>query len=1566
MQFPSPVYISEIRIIPLGSRVQADFPGILSIIFIVKKFFTSLLNFFIGGGNRLGATNPSEFDIEFFVNDLSVNLASTFEPLGKFSYNEIECINLECKNEEIRKIPTDGLVLKGCYNTITLAVYGNIITYGSMPKIPVQGNADNSTAQISSNEETNESDNGEVYTNNNVRNVRHEEFQDQNSSCDPTVSSTIADEFTKEDQPISSTSPVDIYSRSPSKEQDLLKSKREWSSPDESYQHKRTRVTGSYERRKPRTPPLQSPRISRPDCHDSDDETIKKSRLIDNEYGGDLSTTYCPSSPSMANNNTPIESPTEMYEEPVDLEPILSDEDIIDDVNGVEDLTDEMFAEEFKIETFNPFTNKLRVVKKLQVDSLKAEKFIDEMTKLCESYDNLFGSQEIMSYDNWLSLCEQILHCLHSSSDMLDLLTDNMIATIFSSIKIGLNFSLSIKYHQPGSNLRHLKVGIRLVECFASNERLLKWIIDDKQKSNVFENFFDLFMRQLIPMPVKLLIARVLYKLIDTKDGLEKLIENNGYKKIISMLSSAADIRLLYTLKSMLKKMHAHETVDRIKQLAIEIYRKSKTDDGPECKQMNEMESLFTALIASHNRDILQTRKFVPIATQFEVISKIKSPIFESFYKSHKFLESILLLLSVKHLLSPVLLMQLFKYLQLMMKNGKEFEYLTSDSNVLNDLAKLLFDSQTERDGCGDNAEVGLELAFKVETKFILDSISQLNNDLEIAEHLNALYYLCVGAGKKHVLEYIAMDDNLCVFLNLIDKEKKSSKAQGSPGFKHKSPVMNYSIDIVDFIVRNVENLDYLKKYGSVLINLVKHHDSFEPSVAAMLQEMSIFLKPLDIDRLFDCDDITPLIDTVKRGMEFLTNFPGDLIMTLRILRYMIVDDEWNDSEYCELKCDYYTMSLYHTTDGAATLFSVLEKLVTHFDQPMIHAYLFGANQGELLMKTVRPIIQILRKLLMKVIDARNVNYRDITAIETLLKTYTLIQSINSRCTTYKEAKGIQSEIIKILLAYTQPLLLPPDGMTTANIHKSLWTQMIGEIIKYTLNAPYRFTTGLAILSELLPLPLPVSSIQGNELSKLEAQRLVRERQLWSAHLHPQSQLIIEMVQSFCLSSSSELFSLLYKVCVQLSDLAPNMTLLISRSVVDLILSEAAEKNNEGNVILSRLLNFLSMLVRHACVKVSVLSLLSGKLSEVMSQILKITNDLNPDHVLSQFYVLTILQSLFDCEISMLLNTNHTPELILASGLPFKELIMQFTEDIVSLFIKTNVDILTVASLRTMTLLTEHDVTIKALKYTLWTKHDKIVERFNKIAECNNDRKHILIISEAFEMIRRSLNIEPNETSLLPPRTLSISINELSKILKWNAEEYKNDKSLHFLQLFIALVDEPKTENEENSELTEHLKVDLEALVQQLQDASKNIENEVTFSDVDILAQAEGIVTQFSSRVPFYIAENLEELNIDYWVLNPSEENDIQSCDQVAFDLNELVRECLPPETNIGTDCKRLFALSSSPQGSKDKNQSGLCFRTRRVEVSDPIGRPEKKIYSKCKNMSFEIIKFYIIILKSF
>lgn len=100
VKFVKPVHISEVRVIPLGSRVNANFPG---------------------GGVRLGATNPSQFSVEFFVNNVSNPTADSFEEFGKFEYNPYRCINLKAINTDI---PSDGLILKGWYDTITLAVYG--------------------------------------------------------------------------------------------------------------------------------------------------------------------------------------------------------------------------------------------------------------------------------------------------------------------------------------------------------------------------------------------------------------------------------------------------------------------------------------------------------------------------------------------------------------------------------------------------------------------------------------------------------------------------------------------------------------------------------------------------------------------------------------------------------------------------------------------------------------------------------------------------------------------------------------------------------------------------------------------------------------------------------------------------------------------------------------------------------------------------------------------------------------------------------------------------------------------------------------------------------------------------------------------------------------------------------------------------------------------------------------------------------------------------------------------------------------------------------------------------
>lgn len=70
--------------------------------------------------------------------------------------------------------------------------------------------------------------------------------------------------------------------------------------------------------------------------------------------------------------------------------------------------------------------------------------------------------------------------------------------------------------------------------------------------------------------------------------------------------------------------------------------------------------------------------------------------------------------------------------------------------------------------------------------------------------------------------------------------------------------------------------------------------------------------------------------------------------------------------------------------------------------------------------------------------------------------------------------KKVQNDIIETLLAYTQPALSSTESEEA--LSKSLWTKMVSEVLKYTVVGPNTWMTGLTILSELLPLPLPLQT----------------------------------------------------------------------------------------------------------------------------------------------------------------------------------------------------------------------------------------------------------------------------------------------------------------------------------------------------------------------------------------------------------------------------------------------------------------------------------------------------------
>lgn len=270
-------------------------------------------------------------------------------------------------------------------------------------------------------------------------------------------------------------------------------------------------------------------------------------------------------------------------------------------------------------------------------------------------------------------------------------------------------------------------------------------------------------------------------------------------------------------------------------------------------------------------------------------------------------------------------------------------------------------------------------------------------------------------------------------------------------------------------------------------------------------------------------------------------------------------------------------------------------------------------------------------------------------------------------------------------------------------------------------------------------------------------------------------------------------------------------------------------------------------------------------------------------------------------------------------------------------------------------------VTISILKSSLQSIKSKFNEKISQIVSSyQNEKKNQLLVPGLLEFFRATVEIDLQAPNLnLPRRSITLSSAELASIL-----DYKTGEDHFLLKLKKELNTSPESPVEPTPDLEKNIDSDSSSDVKELR---KNLEFLLTFLDIKSeksaltdqevsLPQAEGIVTQFALRLSHTIVtENVDEQLIhSYW----NEEVEEGPLDQVECDLTELIRTCLPHETNITSDCKRLLNLSASPQTTRDRAQLGLCFRARRVELEPTTGRPEKKIFGKCKySLKFDFIK---------
>lgn len=730
VQFPKPVFITQVRIIPLGARVQADFPG----------------------GVRLGATNPSKFDIEFFVNDLGMPGASAFENLGQLQYNQNDCIHLECPQE---KIPTDGLVLRGWYSTITLAVYGiltNSLTENiasptpapcepdeidEMPNVGADAARNTSMGEDEVKEEWKESLPGELNTHEHedvdyeVLRVRGSERDYRRDSGDERERRLRKSSRSSERSPSSRNrchSESNEYVRNRERERDREKPLRDWSrSPVYSRHSRRKRSERSRSDveeppKWPRTPPVSIDSPTRPRSPDYTDEESN------NHYKNLKNRSYRRSSESLVTTGHTTDVPTEscVIEDddnpgtPVEqYEPILSDDEIMGDDQDNDSNTNEdasANANEFEQEIqslalkakpaiieFDPYT---QLVQKFNIShSQQYQKDIDifknilkkfSLQSKCEGLENFKDATTTEEKESFVFLCEQLINHLSYISQnyerrrqILSGVLQNLdqLNTLSKICIIALNFEAACCQPQPAFKIRHIKTGARLMELLAPNEKIFDHLLNN-ENFDPFKEVLSLYNQSYMALSIKLLLLKTIYSLLDCRPALHHFLSPaiNGYELILELLKNSKLTRTKYFLQSIIKKLHLNEAMAVIRETCTNLFvltNYETTSLEPYRTLEACLQQLFDAL-QENCLSYQQPKRFLPVSKKFETsvdaaAQKTFSNALRSYFVQHSLAESLLLILSNSSVIPPTLLITSLDVLRSLLQCSVGIDYLTDD-----------------------------------------------------------------------------------------------------------------------------------------------------------------------------------------------------------------------------------------------------------------------------------------------------------------------------------------------------------------------------------------------------------------------------------------------------------------------------------------------------------------------------------------------------------------------------------------------------------------------------------------------------------------------------------------------------------------------------------------------------------------------------------------------------------------------------------------------------------------------------------------------------------------------
>ncbi|KAG8441819.1 hypothetical protein GDO86_010845 [Hymenochirus boettgeri] len=1546
VRFPRVVYINEVRVIPPGVRAHNSIPET----------------------RAYGETSPHNFHLDLFFNNVSKPSATVFDRLGSLDYDENSSIIFRPNS----KINTDGLVLKGWYNCLTLAVYGTVdrvILNHERESPPPPPPPPPPTQHPQLGLKRNPKHGGDKEEDGLHREGYFEPISPDRVSIHP--DGNYSDEEDGEDDPQDEGDEEDEEDEDDEDEDD-----------DD---------------------------INAEDEEDEEDDQTGDS-IVDEDDDED------------EGDDEELEAGDDGYEQ------ISSDEDGIadfereafkypsfdidytpEDLASVPTMTYDPYDKElgpllyFSCPYRTAFENEICKLQELDLDkeNTGATEVSVKLIELLELYQDDRGSKWVMALEEVPALIVKGLSFLQLKEPGRDHLSQ-----LIDWAMQALDLQLALQ--QPiALNVRQLKAGTKLVSSLAEcGSPAVEAILN----AGVIGKLFSLLFAEHVSSSLKLNAFKSLDSVLSTNEGMEAFLKSasdgegkSGYQKLLELILLDQTVRVFTACSAVLQKCHFYEILADVKKMGDQLaestatpqsnnelgqdaesgLEKSSRDYENDLEVPMDMEHLLEAstinegdlekLLGLFNEilHLLETAPHTMIQSpvkSFPTTARITGPperddpypVLYRYLHHHQFLESATLLLSLPCTSAHLGIMYAIRdILRFLAQSQKGLLFLLFENEATNLIARALCQAseqeQEENLQSDGNNEDSFALWLLHATQ-ALQYISELFNHFqhcsasEETDHANLLgilhnlYLISFNpVGRSAVAHVFSLDKNLQCLITLM--EFCSKEALGDTKSK-KSVAYNYACLLVLLVIQTSNDVQMLESHAASVLKLCKTDEN-----NTKLQELAKWLEPLKSFR-FEINCIPALMDYIKQNVDHLMTQEGvGLLTALRILCYVACPPAHVEGQQKDLKWNLAVIQLF-SAEGLDTFIRILQKLNGILIQPWrLHVNLGTTLYRSITISVARCTLSLLKTMLTELLRGGSFEFKDMRVPCTLLTLHMLLCSIPLSGRLDVEEQKIQNDIVDILLTFTQGV---NEQLTISEetLAGNTWSLMLKEVLTSILKVPEGFFSGIIILSELLPLPLPMQTTQAIKPQDIAV--ALNTRKLWSMHLHVQSKLLQDIVRSISGTSCQPLQLMIRRVCIQLCDLATPTALLIMRTVLDLILedlqssSEDKEKQYTGQ--LTRLLALLDSLVAHRACKVAVLHLINGgkgdeRYAEFFQEFLTVMKSASENVIHQQCveYMASIVQCLCDQDIALILPSSTEAPVSeqehLANALPSKDLLPSICESLIETLANSGSSYTSlITCIRAMMILSEHDYGFYHFKSSL-RKHSSSLYSLLKRIVCGFGKDTGDLASSFLDFMRQIMNSDSvgcgEEGGIMevdgshPSKTLGLSTSEIKHLLM-----NKDETSENLLLDLQKLVLEQSKEDEGLESLLDNV-----ASFRQILETAKNA---VPLSDQDVepvVPASDSLQNLFNNRTVYILADTVDEQlkSLSFIPFQP-EESDMD-LDMVKVDLIELSGKCCS-DFDLKAELERSFLLEPSSPG-RTKTTKGFKLGKHKHETFITSGKSE-------------------------